>query len=649
MLRPEVLEKYVARFNADDNELYKQYIPNDKAAEFLKANVPLFECPDPVIEQTYYFRWWTYRKHIKQTPDGFVITEFLPPVPWAGKYNTISCAVGHHLYEGRWLRDRKFLDDYSQFWFKKDGGNLHAYSNWIADAIWARYCVTGDSEQLLALAPDLKADYRRWVSERRDPNGLFWQTDNADGMELSISGDGYRPTINSYLYGEAQALANIEKLKHGNSAARDVLKEPIQIKTAVRAKLWDAKAGFFKTRGRQPSATNSEAPLSDVCELCGYTPWYFDLPYADDAIAWKRLMDPMSFAAPFGLTTAEQRHPKFAISYSGHECQWNGPSWPYATSITLTAMANLLHSINQDFVTKDDYFSLLHQYAASQQLKRDDGMVAPWIDEDLNPLTGDWIARSRLKIWENGGWSAQKGGVERGKDYNHSTFCDLVITGLVGLRPLKINHVWVDPLAPDDWPYFCLDNVAYHGHTLTIFWDKTGDRYHRGAGLHVLVDGTETRSADSLRFLVAELPPAKEAPASFEKPAAGWVKSPANPVLGGKLGTCFDVALLKEGDTFRMWFSWRPKKSVAVVESPDGIHWGEPAIVLAPNRINRWESDINRPVVVKVGDKYHMWYTGQDNGSHIGYATSDDGKTWRRMSGKPVLSPISLVEKVAVM
>jgi len=27
-----------------------------------------------------------------------------------------------------------------------------------------------------------------------------------------------------------------------------------------------------------------------------------------------------------------------------------------------------------------------------------------------------------------------KGGVERGKDYNHSTFCDLIITGLVGLR-----------------------------------------------------------------------------------------------------------------------------------------------------------------------------------------------------------------------
>ncbi len=29
--------------------------------------------------------------------------------------------------------------------------------------------------------------------------------------------------------------------------------------------------------------------------------------------------------------------------------------------------------------------------------------------------------------------------------------------------------------------------------------------------------------------------------------AAGWVKYDKNPVLGGKLGTCFDIAVLREG------------------------------------------------------------------------------------------------------
>jgi predicted GH43/DUF377 family glycosyl hydrolase len=45
-----------------------------------------------------------------------------------------------------------------------------------------------------------------------------------------------------------------------------------------------------------------------------------------------------------------------------------------------------------------------------------------------------------------------------------------------------------------------------------------------------------------------------------------------------------------------------------------------------------------------------MWYTGQARGhSWIGYATSPDGKTWKRMSPKPVLSPEQPWEKTSVM
>ena len=36
---------------------------------------------------------------------------------------------------------------------------------------------------------------------------------------------------------------------------------------------------------------------------------------------------------------------------------------------------------------------------------RKDGEVVPWIDEDLNPFTGEGIARARLKSWERGTWS----------------------------------------------------------------------------------------------------------------------------------------------------------------------------------------------------------------------------------------------------
>jgi hypothetical protein len=90
----------------------------------------------------------------------------------------------------------------------------------------------------------------------------------------------------------------------------------------------------------------------------------------------------------------------------------------------------------------------------------------PWIDEKLNPYTGDWIARSLLQ-------QRRQEPEERGKDYNHSTYCDLIISGLVGLRPRPDDTVEVNPLAPDDWPYFVLDRIAYQGRTLTILWDRT--------------------------------------------------------------------------------------------------------------------------------------------------------------------------------
>ena len=129
-----------------------------------------------------------------------------------------------------------------------------------------------------------------------------------------------------------------------------------------------------------------------------------------------------------------------------------------------------------------------------------------------------------------------------------------------------------------------------------------------------------------------------------------WTKRPESPVLGGSLGTCFDICVLDDDGAYRMYFSWRPKKSVALVTSDDGIHWSPPAIVLGPNPKTDWESDINRPIVLRRDGLWRMWYTGQSHGhSRIGYATSPDGRHWTRRSEKPVLAPQAEWEKVAVM
>jgi hypothetical protein len=171
----------------------------------------------------------------------------------------------------------------------------------------------------------------------------------------------------------------------------------------------------------------------------------------------------------------------------------------------------VLNNYQQQSISVQDYFETLKIFTDSHRLEREDGTVVPWIDENLNPYTGDWIARSRLKVWQDGTWNPGKGGVERGKDYNHSAYCDPIITGLVGLRPRADDTVVVNPLVPDGvWDYFCLDGVPYHGRLLTVLYDKTGARYGRGSGLRILADGKEIAVAEQLGRLTAPLPEDRE-------------------------------------------------------------------------------------------------------------------------------------------
>jgi hypothetical protein len=51
-----------------------------------------------------------------------------------------------------------------------------------------------------------------------------------------------------------------------------------------------------------------------------------------------------------------------------------------------------------------------------------------------------------------------------------------------------------------------LDDVPYHGHRLTVLWDRDGSRYGRGQGLMVLVDGLEVARADRLQPLQVRVP-----------------------------------------------------------------------------------------------------------------------------------------------
>jgi hypothetical protein len=236
------IKEYVNRFNELDNELDIQLIRNSEAADFLIGNIPRFECPDKQLEEIYYFRWWTFRKHIKQTPEGYIITEFLPDVPWAGKYNGISCAAIHHYNEGRWLYNRTYLDSYAHYWLR-GGGSLRNYTFPVASALYNYYLATDDDLLLQTYLPDMIENFEAWENEKFDKTkGLFWQNDGNDGMEVSVGGretpNGYRVTINSGMLAEAKIIAAIAR-RFGNQAGDVFEKKANALHANMLQTLWD--------------------------------------------------------------------------------------------------------------------------------------------------------------------------------------------------------------------------------------------------------------------------------------------------------------------------------------------------------------------------------------------------------------------------
>jgi Trehalase len=480
VLNSETFSNYVARFNAMEDENVTNFISNADSWSWLQREIPFFECPDKEVEEIYYFRWWSFRKHIEQTTNGFVITEFLT------KPQPISSALGFHIAEGRWLHDQNYLDDYVSHWFHDDASRaqLHKYSQWLDDALWQRYLVTGDKKFLVSLLPGLMRDYQQWENEHLTTSGLFWQFDVRDAMEESISGSrtekNFRPTINSYMFGNAQALVKIAELASDKKAAEEFTSKAMQLKRLTQKYLWNNDTKFFEV-------VRTNGNFAGVREELGFIPWMFGLPDDNKNFnsAWSQLADTKGFSAPFGITTAERCSPFFRTHGYGH-CEWDGAVWPFATSQTLSALANVLRDYNQSVVTKENYFDILLTYVHSQHAKG-----RPYIGEYLDEATGQWI----------------DGKNDRSRFYNHSMFADLIISGVVGLVPRAEDTVEIFPLLPENvWNYFCLDGVNYHGHKLAIFWDKEGTKYHHGQGLVVLADGKEIARGDKLQKIEGKLP-----------------------------------------------------------------------------------------------------------------------------------------------
>ena len=480
----EKTRSYIEEFNAIDRELDKHEISADiknaQSVDFLLKNAPRFECPDPAIEKAFAFRFWTLRKHFFRTHLGWCVSEFMDRT-------AISCPVGHHFREGRWLHDRSIFDDYARYWFRPGNGCYKplngpgSYINWFVQGLLAYEDVTGNKDLANSLLPELVKNYEKWEKgwgARPWPNpgiyqmglrddGLFHDVDDREGTELTLSGNGARVHVNAMMYGEAKGIAAIAARQGMWDIASAFEARAENLAKLVKERLWNKDLGFF-------TPLRDDGTLAPVCELHGYSPWYSRMPLDEGhAVAWRYLVDAKNgFKAPYGLTFPVQSAPGFRVAYTGHMCQWNGPSWPFATSVALTALANAIEDGAKLPIGKKEWFEAFRQYARQHYQKLPDGREIPWVDEVYDPFSGDWYAYKRMKRTTIRG-------------YNHSTFCDLVISCLVGLKADAAGNAVVNPMIPDDWTYFRLENVPFRGSVLSVTYDRDGTRYGLGKGLKI--------------------------------------------------------------------------------------------------------------------------------------------------------------------
>lgn len=568
---PQPVRHEAAQSSLDTRSIARQHFGND--APWYEQRIPFFESSDPKLDAVYYYRWSIFRAHQRDLgAQGYITTEFADDVSWQREpYASLNDASGFHIAEGRWLNDRRYTDDYINFMYQ--GGNDRHFTDHMADSVWGRYLVDGDRAAATRHLPVMRHIYRLWDEKFDFSKGLYFVEPLLDATEYTVSsidasggkdgfrgGDSFRPSVNSYMFANARAISHMAELTGDTATAKEYAARADALQKRVLEDLWNPALGHFTDRYQVSNENVKYWEPIRARELVGYLPWMFDL-VPDDAkyaTAWAHLLDPASLAGEAGMRTVEKSYEYYMRQYrylgDAPECQWNGPIWPYQSTQVLTAMANLLdHYGDHGPVTRGDYMRLLRQYAnLHYQGKKLD------LEEDYYPDTGKPIV-----------------GLDRSHHYFHSGYIDLIMTGLVGIRPRADDVLEVNPLLPatgdpQALKWFRAENVPYHGHKVAVTWDVDGKRYGRGAGLSVDVDGKEVARTALLQRI--EVPVSRVANSNIERDTNVAVQLVRGQFPKATASTAVDAENLHDAIDGRLWF-YPELPNGWDVPAPSGKQW----------------------------------------------------------------------------
>ena len=506
---------------ADDEETARSHAcdwaddpnPTDRHRQEYLAwfdGTPSFRCGDPLIEKMWAYRWFLVRRNLADPRRGNLQSPLFyegralkmsddPYDPHGWEFSKlINFCTPFHLLESRWHADPSPAYGEVMNLARTPGENGLLQSlfvdhpsfiliHFIAWAAWELYKVHPNMDWLREVAPALAADLRGWLQvydpdgdglPEIDLNGItgtgkefqpsFWWTPDGFATDPRNPANPIMERVDaaSYLYMNSVALAAIYAELGDEMQSQDFSRIATRIRDAVLRLMWDPEVRFFCDL----TPDHTRAPVRNVV---GFDPFMAGIAGDEHLAVFEYLDDPSAFATEFPIPSVTKDCPLYApdASFSGvhikgpHGCVWNGPTWPFTNSTVLMSVAQVSRRLDHRF---DALFAdLLEKYTKLMFLDGD--FQRPDVVEHYNPETGASISQE--------------------EDYFHSSWIDLIVTGVVGLQ-VERNSVTVDPL-DCGLSYFDLDNVLVRGRRLRITWR---DREREAPddlepGLRIWIDG----------------------------------------------------------------------------------------------------------------------------------------------------------------
>lgn len=516
------LDSYLTQTNFLNHSSYIQDLDDH---QWYLDNIPFVDFPDQSMQDVYYYRTSVIKRHLRWAHEGhgWAVTEFIHPVAWAGKFQSIPDSAPYHVLETRWLRDvrvsKNLIELYTRGGLEKLSGIT--YTHFMHQAILEHAEATGDIDFLTSQLEGLITTYDLWNVTRDATTGLYHRIPLSDAQEYSLPGyltggpgggpmqvwddfglttqegggndylviwlgpETYRPNFNAYMIAGARAISTVANRTGQSDLAQTWSDYADTVYESMENLLWSDELQFwidvvegtnYRCQGR---------------ELIGYFPYRFDVGTNETYIRGLEAgLTTESFLTEFGPVTLEQSNPYYsAFKNTTYCCLWNGQSWPFSTSTYLSTLARIARDNSSSLITPSFFQEALSTYVATNYK---DGV--PYTAESHYPTIDMWSGDT----------------TNHSENYFHSTYLDNIFTNLIGIVPTLDDKLVLQPLIPSNWTHFAVENLPYHGSLISIVWDASGSYYNLGnnttAGLSVFSNGTLIHSQSSLAAVNISLP-----------------------------------------------------------------------------------------------------------------------------------------------